>query len=338
MTSRAERKAKRAKFWERNRACDGYLVRKFLTNVFIKLCMAVLLFGMCFMIIQPILQKISLSFMAEEDLYNTTIISIPEHFTTYNYMKAAEFIHYGECLRDTALISLTSAILQVAICTLVGYGFARFDFPLKKFWFACVIFVIVIPPQVISTSLQLHFKYFDVFGLIKLINKGETLNLKGSVAPYYMLSATCMALKNGLYIFLIRQFFRTIPKELEEAAYVDGAGTLRTFVRVMLPDAKPILTSCFLFAFVWQWTDSFYSKLFLGKANMISLQLAAVSERIFQLLLADHGGDGAYVASQAMINAIVCAATLMVIFPVLILYLFAQKGFVESLSSSGIKM
>ena len=66
------------------------------------------------------------------------------------------------------------------------------------------------------------------------------------------MSAGCMGLKNGLYIFMIRQYFRNIPKELEEAAYVDGCGTLKTFVRIMLPDAKPILTSCFLFAFVWQ--------------------------------------------------------------------------------------
>ena len=77
-----------------------------------------------------------------------------------------------------------------------------------------------------------------------------------------------MGLKNGLYIYMIRQFFRNIPKEMEEAAYVDGCGMLETFVKIMLPDAKPILTSCFLFAFVWQWTDSFYSKMFLGNIKL----------------------------------------------------------------------
>ena len=98
------------------------------------------------------------------------------------------------------------------------------------------------------------------------------------------MSAGCMGLKNGLYIFMIRQYFRNIPKELEEAAYVDGCGTLKTFVRIMLPDAKPILTSCFLFAFVWQWTDKFYSKMFLGNIKLLSTQLAMIADRLIFIL------------------------------------------------------
>ena len=213
---------------------------------------------MCFLILQPILNKISVSFMTEEDLYNPIVVSIPEHFTTENYLLAAELMNYSKAIVNSFVISLTIAVLQIAVCTLVGYGFARFNFPLKKFWFACVIMVILIPPQTISSSLFLHFRFFDVFGIFKLI-KGETINLRGSVLPYYLMSGGCMGLKNGLYIFLIRQFFRNIPVDMEEAAYVDGCGTLKTFVRIMLPEAKPILTSYFLFAFVWQWTDGFYS-------------------------------------------------------------------------------
>ena len=336
MISAAERKRRFVRFWERNKASEGYLLRKRITDFSVKFFRALLLFGMCFMIIQPLLQKISLSFMEEQDLYNTTIISIPEHFTTYNYEKAAEFLNYWKCLRQTAVVCITITILQVIVCTLVGYGFARFEFPFKKFWFACVILVIIIPPQTISTSLHLHFRFFDVLGILKLLGR-PTINLKGSVIPYYLLGATCMGLKNGLYIFLIRQFFRTIPKELEEAAYVDGAGTLKTFLRIMLPDAKPILTSCFLFSLVWSWTDSFYTKVFLGKVKMMAVQLGAMSERIFQILMKESG-DISMVVSTALINAIVSAGTLMVILPILIIYLFAQKGFVESLSSSGIKM
>ena len=225
--------------------------------------------------------------------------------------------------------------MQIAICTLVGYGFARFQFPLKKLWFACVILVIIIPPQTVSTSLYLHFRYFDIAGILKLLT-GEGINLRGSVVPYYLMSATCMGLKNGLYIYMIRQFFRNIPKELEEAAYVDGCGTLKTFVRIMLPDATPIITSCFLFSFVWQWTDGFYSKTFLGNINLLSMQLSRVAEQLNHYLI--------YVMRQpagatiGYTNCIVATATLLVILPLLIIYLFAQKGFVESLSSSGLKM
>jgi multiple sugar transport system permease protein len=218
---------------------------------------------------------------------------------------------------------------------LVAYGFARFKFPFKNFWFACVIMIIVIPPQTLSTSLHLHFRYFDIFGIIEALT-GQTLNLRGSVLPYYLMSATCMGLKNGLYIYMIRQFFRNVPKELEEAAYVDGCGTLKTFFRIMLPDAKPILTSCFLFAFVWQWTDGFYSRTFLGNTKLLSLQAQMIAERLdsyIKLELSNAAG-----ASIGYTNCIVATGTLMVIAPLITIYLFAQKGFVESLSSTGIKM
>ena len=208
---------KRDGFWERNRKSGGYLLKKTTLNFAYKIIRMVLLFGMCFLILQPIFNKISISFMEERDLYDATIIAVPAHFTTDNYKLAMQFMDFGKTMLNTILVSLTVALLQIAICTLVGYGFARFQFPLKKLWFACVILVIIIPPQTVSTSLYLHFRYFDIAGILKLLT-GEGINLRGSVVPYYLMSATCMGLKNGLYIYMIRQFFRNIPKELEEAA------------------------------------------------------------------------------------------------------------------------
>ena len=322
-------------FWERNKVSGGYLLRKRIKEYGVSVIRFILLFGMCFMILQPILNKISVSFMTEEDLYNPIVISIPEHFTTENYQLAAEIMNYKEGIVNSLVISLTIAVLQIFVCTLVGYGFARFKFPLKKFWFACVILVILIPPQLISNSLHLHFKFFDILGIFKAI-KGEAINLRGSVIPYYLMSAGCMGLKNGLYIYMIRQFFRNIPGDLEEAAYVDGCGTLKTFFRIMLPEAKPIITSCFLFAFVWQWTDGFYSKLFLGSKTLVSVSLSRIVDSL-----------GAYIQkllgvkttiSIAYSNCILATGTLMIIMPLIILYLFAQKQFVESISSTGIKM
>lgn len=334
MTNRKTTGSRVNAFWERNRKSEGYLLKKTLYDISLKIIRFFLLFGMCFMILQPILSKISVSFMAEKDLYDAMIISIPKNFTTDNYKLASQFMDYGKTLFNTIAVSLTIAVLQIGVCTLVGYGFARFEFPLKKLWFACVILVIVIPPQTISTSLYLHFRYFDVLGLGKLIT-GDTINLRSSLIPYYMMSAGCMGLKNGLYIFMMRQFFRNISKELEEAAYVDGCGTLKTFLKIMLPDAKPILTSCFLFSFVWQWTDGFYSKMFLGNIRLLATQLSMIGERLSSYVTNTLKTAG---ASVGYINCIVSTGTLMVIVPLLILYLFAQKGFVESLSNSGIKM
>lgn len=329
------REGKYSNFRERNRKSGGYLLKKTLLGYGVSICRFILLFGMCFMILQPILNKISISFMTLDDLYNPIVISIPEHFTTENYILASKLMDYSKAILNSFVISLTIAILQITVCTLVGYGFARFQFPLKKFWFACVMLVILIPPQTISSSLHLHFRFFDIFGIIKLVT-GETINLRGSTLPYYLMSAGCMGLKNGLYIFMIRQFFRNIPKELEEAAYVDGCGTLKTFVKIMLPDAKPILTSCFLFAFVWQWTDGFYSKLFLGNVKLLSTGLARLVDTLGAYLMRLTGGTTTVPVAYS--KCILATGTLMFIMPLIILYLFAQKGFVESLSSSGIKM
>ena len=329
-----KKQSKLQNFLERNKKSEGYLLKKTVGNFIFRLLRAVLIFGLVFLILQPILNKISFSFMSEKDLYDATVISIPRRFTTANYELTAELMHYWKALINSTWISLLVAILQVFAATLVGYGFARFEFPLKKLWFACVILVIVIPPQTISSSQYLNFRFFDFLGILKLL-KREPINLLNSVIPYSMLSVTCMGLKDGLYIYMIRQFFRGIPKELEEAAYVDGCGKLRTFLSIMLPDATPIVTSCFLFAFVWQWTDSFYTKMFLAKYDLLSKMLLGITERLNEYL-SSHANVAQ--ASSAYANAMISTGTLMAIVPLIIIYLFAQKGFVESLSQSGIKM
>lgn len=333
--SRASAKIEREKFWERNRKSDGYLLKKTIGSVLYKVARAILLFGLCFLIIQPLLNKVSISFMQEKDLYDATVISVPRNFTTSNYKLADQLMDYWICLKNTVFVALLVSVIQVAACTLVGYGFARYNFPFKKFWFACVMLSILIPPQTISSSLWLHFSFFDVFGIIKAIT-GKTINLQNSMAPYIMMCLGCMGLKSGLYIYLIRQFFRNIPKELEEAAYVDGCGKFKTFIRIMLPDAKPILTSCFLFAYVWQWTDSYYAKLFLGKIKLLPKALTALTGRLSDYYVQIHG-TGA-MPSAAYEQAMIATGLLMTILPLLIIYLVAQKGFVESLSQSGIKM
>jgi multiple sugar transport system permease protein len=244
-------------------------------------------------------------------------------------------MHYWEAFKNSMIISLTVSILQVAVCTIVGYGFARFKFPLKKLWFAAVMLIVIIPPQLISTSLHLHFRFFDIFGLFQLI-AGHSLNLKASVVPYYLMSATCMGLKNGLYIYMIRQFFRNIPNDMEEAAYVDGCGMFRTFFTIMLPEGMPIITSCFLFAFVWQWTDGFYSKMFIGGKRLVSISIAGAVDELPSYIAKFTGVRSS--VSVAYSNCILATGTLMVIIPVVVLYLFAQRQFVESISSSGIKM
>ncbi len=237
-------------FWQENRRSGGYLLKKNVKSGSISLFRWLLVFGLCFMIIQPLLMRLTTSFMIEQDLYDSTVIMLPRTATLDNYRIVFELLNLPKAILNSLWTSLLMAVCQVISTTLVGYGFARYDFPLKKFWFGCVVALIIIPPQTMSMSLYVFFTNFDIFGIFKAIN-GKPLNLRGSVAPYTLMSLTCMGLKNGLYIYMLRQYFRGVPKSLEEAAYVDGCGTLRTFFRIMLPDAVPIILSCFLFAFVW---------------------------------------------------------------------------------------
>jgi len=318
----------------------NYHKKKKALEIIFKVCRAVLLFGMCFLIIQPLLDKLSVSFMAEQDLYDSTVISIPRNFTTNNYRTASQLLVFWRSLFETVSIVTVSSILQIAACTLAAYGFARYKFPLKSFWFFCVMLIIVIPPHTIMASLYLNFHFFDIFGIFRLVTGGP-VNLLNSVFGFWLLSATGMGLKSGLYIFMLRQYFRGMPKELEEAAWVDGCGKFRTFIQIMIPDASPMLTSCFLFSFVWQWTDSFFSTLFLNNYRMLSSGLGSIAERVSQWWAAVNSVSGAAVASTApvgYVQAMIATGMLMCLAPLIILYLVAQRAFVESLSQTGIKM
>ena len=326
---------------ERRVFSETYFAKRSLSGVFYRFCRAVLLFGLCFLILQPLLNKLSVSFMGGDDLFDATVIAIPRNFTLENYRSVGMLMGYWPSLFQTIAIVLVSALLQVAACTLAAYGFARYKFPFKKFWFGCVMLVIIVPPHIIMASLYLNFRFFDIFGIFRLFT-GEPINMLGSFLGYWMLSATGMGLKSGLYIFILRQYFRGVPRDLEEAAYIDGCGRLKTFARIMLPDATPMLVSCFLFSFVWQWTDSFYSTLFLTNHDMLAVRLAALAD-VFNHWWANVAMTGAgtaigSVAPLAHTQMIVATGVLMVLAPVILLYLVAQRAFVESLAQTGIKM
>ena len=321
-------------FWERNRRSGGYLLKRRAGQIAVSVIRGLLMFGLCFMIIRPLITRFSLSLMSEADMYDSTIRLLPRHVTLDNYRIVAELTDMPRSMINTAWISLLMSLCQVVSTTLVAYGFARFDFPLKKFWFACVVFLIVVPPQTISTSLVLSFSHFDIFGVIRAIT-GRDMNLRSSILPYTLMGLTCMGLKNGLYIYMLRQYFKSVPESLEEAAYVDGCGTMHTFFRIMLPDALPTIASCFLFGFVWQWTDLFYTRNFLNGYSMYSKQLTSMSAAM-----------GKYFSNKATETVVVPLGRQMQLIgigvficcvPLIILYCFTQKAFVQSLVMTGSK-
>ena len=321
-------------FWVRNRRSEGYLLKRRIKSGAVSVIRALLMFGLCFMIIQPMLTRFAMSLMEERDLYDSTIVLLPRHVTLENYKIVYDLTDMPVSMLNTLWISVVVSICQVVAATLVSYGFARFEFPLKKFWFACVVMLIIIPPQTIQAALYVTFSNFDIFGIIKAIT-GSTVNLRSSLLPYIMMSLTCMGLKNGLFIYMLRQYFRSVPESLEEAAYVDGCGTLRTFVKIMLPDAVPTIASCFLFSFVWQWTDLFYTRNFLSGYNMLSVRMSTMASRMGRYY-ATSLTDAITVTNGRSLQ-LISIAVLFCCIPLIILYCFTQRTFVESLAMTGSK-
>jgi len=321
---------------------SSYVLKNTIVDVAYRIFRAILLFGLCFLILQPLLDKLSVSFMEQQDLFDATVISIPRNFSISNYQISMQILDYWSTLIQSAVFLTISAFLQVAACTLTAYGFARYRFPGRNILFMCVFLLIIVPPQTIMSSLYLNFQFFDIFGIVRLTT-GRTMNLLGSPSGYLLLSATAMGLKSGLYIFLLRQYFRGVPKELEEAAYVDGCGRFYTFCRIMLPDAAPMLTSCFLFSFVWQWTDTLFTTLFLRNFKLISLALSKMTDGFFHWWAGQNswGSSTGALMSQppvAYLQAILATGMLLCLAPLVLLYLVAQRAFVESLTQTGIKM
>jgi multiple sugar transport system permease protein len=213
-------------------------------------------------------------------------------------------------------------------CTLVAYGVARFQFRGRGLVMAMVIFTLIIPPQTVLLSLFLQFQYFSPLSILSLGMSLKGVNMIGTPWPLILLSATAVGFKNGLYIFMLRQHFKNLPKELEEAANIDGCGAFRTFIQVILPGARPMLASILLFSFVWQWNDYFYTTILTPGMKIFTTVISGVGSNIAR-------ADGQVIGN--MQNMLYDSATyILFIIPLVILYLFTQKSFVQSIERSGL--
>lgn len=153
------------------------------------------------------------------------------------------------------------------------------------------------------------------------------INICNTYIPFILISLTGLAFKNGLYIFMLRQFFRGVPDELEESAYMDGAGTFRTFMQIILPLSVPMMVTVFLFAFCWQWTDTFYTGVFFNNSNTnLLVDIVAIPPS----LKLEYAGQSLYY------TAIRNTCGLLIIMPLVVLYAFGQKFLVQGIENSGL--
>lgn len=286
-----------------------------------------IILGICYVILGPVIGIISSSFFSDADRYNPMVYLIPQEPTLYRYKIAMVYLDYWKTMGSSLLYSLTLMVLQVLVCSMVGYGFARFNFPFKNVLFACVVVMIVIPTNTIMLPLYMTFAQFDVFGIISAVT-GSPVNLLSSPVPMYILTLFGCGLRSGLYIYIFNQFFRGLPKEIEEAAFVDGAGTWYTYFRIMLVNALPSVVTVAIFSMVWQYNDTFYARLFLISDDIIiSKKIASIEANISNV---------EKILDPTILELFLDAGIVLIMIPIIIIYVALQKQFIEGVERSGI--
>ena len=289
-----------------------------------------LLFGVGFIILYPILYMLSVAFRVGEEVYDAAIIWIPKTYTLQNVLTAAEKMHYGKSFAVTGGLVLMSSVLQCISCSLVGYGFAKFKFKGKNLLFALVLFTLVVPSQTINLSLFVNYTNFDFFGigqLGKLFGDAAwTVSVRNTVWPHFIATISASGIRAGLFVYMFRSYYAGLPIELEDAAYIDGSGFFGTYLRVMWPNAGPITLVTFLLTFVWYWNDYVQSALILNEFNLMSVEFSLLQSALSSVM---SPGDAELVTTMQ-------AACLIYVLPILIMYIVLQRKFTESIVKSGI--
>lgn len=287
----------------------------------------VLLAGLCFMILYPLIVKFTSSIMYVDDMFDSSVRFIPRNITLEQYRIAWEWMKYPRVFLNSLGLTLTVSVLQLVSCTIVGYGFGRFNFPGRNIAFGLVLLTLVVPPEMVMIPQFLNFRFFNPFGILP----EPGVNLLGSYWPFILTSITTMGLKNGLFIYIMTQFFKGMPDSIEEAAYIDGASSFQTFLRIMLPGAKPALVVVFLFSFVWQWNDLFYLNLYIRSGDgFLSLALQSFAARFVSNSPLAANYPWQY---TSLLNN---AGMMLFMAPLLVLFLFMQRHFVESIERTGL--
>ncbi|MDD6101777.1 MAG: carbohydrate ABC transporter permease [Clostridiales bacterium] len=310
---------------DQNASSEKLRVIKSIKSIILSLFRLAILVGVSYVILSPLIEIVSNSFFSDSDATDPMVYVIPKAFTIEKYTTVISIMKYWKILFTTVLSDVLLMGIQVLICSMVGYGFARFNFPFKKLLFACVVVMIVIPAHAIMLPIYITFRDFDIFGIISLIS-GNGLNLMKTMKPLYIMTILGCGLNSGIYIYIFNQFFRGLPKEIEEAAFVDGAGMFYTYFRIMLVNAMPSVITVAVFSLVWQYNDYFFTKLFSIESWM-SMKISALYDSVANALQLNSP-----TITQLYFNA----GIVLDLIPVLLMYVFLQKYFVEGVERSGI--
>lgn len=267
-------------------------------KIFMYLILA--LFTMIFLL--PLFFLLMGSFKAESELFRVPFHWLPDRFTLDNYKELFASIPFLRYLKNTMIIVAFNIIGSLISCSFAAYGFSRLRWPGRDKVFILVLVTMILPYQV--TLIPLYLMY------TKMRWVGTFLPL---IVPCFF--------GNGFYIFLFRQFFVGIPKEMSEAAKIDGANEIRIFTQLVIPISKPVIASVCIMVFTRSWNDFLGPLVFLGDDSLYTLSLAA------SMLKSPLDPNWSMLLTLGVV----------MVFPVLVLFFVMQKYFIQGISMSGIK-
>lgn len=304
-------------------------------NVLYSVFRLIILLSIGFIIIYPLIYTIVTSLQSKYAFLNSTRIWIPTEFAiAENYAAAFDAMDYMKSLWSTFKNELISATLEIATCAIAAYGLARFDFKLKKLYTAILFLTILVPDMMILIPRMINYSHLDLFGIFGLFHKISGIDIRPNIIDtpwsFWLPSIFGVGLRSGILIYIYIQFFKGLPQELEEAAWVDGAGPFKTFLSIALPSSGVVILTVTVFSMIWHWNDSLLPGMYLSNSFPLARQIARLPETLgskYHIILSARDPQG--------IGYLMAGCVLFIV-PMLVMYMIIQHWFIESIDRVGI--
>lgn len=292
---------------------------------------AAVIIPVMYVILYPLFTMVSTSLQSQYQALDPSVVWIPKLVTDENYKKAMLALDFSHSFLRSIEVNVLSAIIEVATCAVTAYGFARFKFKFKGLLMGLLILSIIVPQEMIAVPTYLQLRYADILGILGFLGKLIGTELRPSLIntpwSFWIPSVLSVGLRSGLFIFIYMQFYKGLPKELEEAAYIDGAGPFKTFLKIIVPSSGTAIVTVTIFSVIWHWNEYYLSSIYFSSNFPLAVKLATIEETMNVMAL---------VNSVTNRNGIIMAASLMFILPMLVMYMIVQRKFVKSVDSVGI--
>ncbi len=312
----------------------AYRLKKTLPAVLTSVFRMVMLIAIGYVIIYPLLYMVVTSLVSRNGFFNSSRVWIPESISPlFNYKTAWELLDYNVSFFATLKYEIVSALIEVAACAVTAYGFARFKFKGRGLLLGVLFLTILVPDMLVIIPRMANYSKFDPLGILELIHKltgaDPRPNLLGSVAAFYLPSLFSMGLRSGIIIFIYMQFFSSFPKELEEAAWIDGAGPIKTFLKIAVPSSGVVITTVVVFSLIWHWNDYLLCAMYLNDEYPLAMSLNMLPTNLTTM--------GYYLNPETPETlAFQMAGCVLFVAPMLLLYMILQRRFIESIDRVGI--